>query len=178
MSTSPVHTILEKPTASHEAEFLEAARRSRSLHSRWVAPPRTSGEYRQYLDRVGRTNQLGFLIRSRSDGDLAGVVNVSEIVLGSFKSAYLGYYAFEPSAGTGLMRDGVRQVIAECFTNIGLHRVEANIQPTNERSIALVKHLGFSLEGFSPRYLKIGGRWRDHERWALVREQWRPSRSG
>ena len=44
----------------------------------------------------------------------------------------------------------------------------ANIQPGNERSIRLVESLGFECEGYSPRFLRINGRWRDHERWALL----------
>jgi len=108
--------------------------------------------------------------------DIAGVINVSEIVRGSFQSAYLGYYAFEPFAGRGFMRAGLSMVISRCFAELRLHRLEANIQPDNARSIALVKGLGFRLEGFSPRYLKIGGRWRDHERWALLSDNWRGGR--
>jgi len=50
-----------------------------------------------------------------------------------------------------------------------LHRLEANIQPENVASIALARTCGFNKEGYSPAYLKIGGRWRDHERWAIVR---------
>ena len=87
-------------------------------------------------------------------------------------SAYLGYYAFVPHAGRGLMRQGLSQVITHAFKTMKLHRLEANIQPRNIRSRALVKKLGFQREGISPRYLKINGRWRDHERWAILCEDW------
>lgn len=99
-------------------------------------------------------------------------MNISEIVRRSFQSAYLGYFAFEPFAGRGLMRRGLSKVITRAFTTLKLHRLEANIQPDNERSIYLVKALGFRHEGFSPRYLKINGRWRDHERWAILVDDW------
>lgn len=100
------------------------------------------------------------------------MVNVSEIVRGHFQSAYLGYYAFEPFAGRGLMQNGLSQVITHAFRKMTLHRLEANIQPGNARSRALAKELGFRREGFSPRYLKIKGRWRDHERWTILSEEW------
>jgi ribosomal-protein-alanine N-acetyltransferase len=101
------------------------------------------------------------------------VVNLSEIVRGSFQSAYLGFYAFAPHHGHGYMSEGLSLVIADAFKRGGLHRLEANIQPTNGRSIALVNRLGFRLEGYSRRYLKISGRWRDHERWAITIDDWR-----
>ena len=63
-------------------------------------------------------------------------------------------------------------VIVGFFGELGLHRVEANIQPGNAPSIALAEGAGFKREGFSPRYLKIGGRWRDHERYAILAEDW------
>ncbi len=71
-------------------------------------------------------------------------------------------------AAQGLMTEALQQAISFAFSDLGLHRLEANIQPGNSRSIALVKRLEFQKEGFSPRYLKIGGEWRDHERWALL----------
>jgi [ribosomal protein S5]-alanine N-acetyltransferase len=71
------------------------------------------------------------------------------------------------------MSDGLQLVLARAFTDLRLHRLEANIQPGNAASIALVRKAGFVREGFSERYLKIGGRWRDHEHWAIRAEQWR-----
>jgi ribosomal-protein-alanine N-acetyltransferase len=68
------------------------------------------------------------------------------------------------------MREGLVLVLRHAFETVGLHRVEANIQPENVRSIALVEGLGFRREGYSPRYLRIGGEWRDHVRYAILSE--------
>jgi ribosomal-protein-alanine N-acetyltransferase len=70
------------------------------------------------------------------------------------------------------MSAGVRLAVDHAFHHLGLHRLEANIQPDNQASIHLVKKLGFRKEGFSPRYLRINGDWRDHERWAITVEDW------
>jgi ribosomal-protein-alanine N-acetyltransferase len=66
------------------------------------------------------------------------------------------------------MREALEQVLDHAFGSLGLHRIEANIQPQNTPSIALARGAGFRLEGFSPRYLLIGGQWRDHERYAIT----------
>ena len=105
-------------------------------------------------------------------GELAGAININEIVRGSFRSGYLGYYAFVPHNGRSYMTTGLRAAVSRAFRQLPSYRLEANIQPDNEASRRLVKRLGFKLEGFSPRYLKIAGRWRDHERWAVTVEIW------
>lgn len=151
------------------ASFLAAALRSRRLHGRWARAPSTREQYQAYVRRARERNYAGHLVVTEQ-GELAGVINISEIVMGAFRSGYLGYYAFAPHDGQGYMRAGLAAVIALAFGKYGLHRLEANIQPENRRSIALVRGLGFLREGYSPRYLKIGGRWRDHERWALTSE--------
>lgn len=70
------------------------------------------------------------------------------------------------------MSKSLKLVLKEIFTTLDLHRVEANIQPTNTVSIQLVTKNGFIKEGFSPRYLKINGVWQDHFRFALTLEDW------
>jgi ribosomal-protein-alanine N-acetyltransferase len=163
---------LETPSAARQRDFLAAVRRSTRLHGRFVSPPATPVAYRGWLARQNGKTHVGHFVVDASSGELAGVINVSEIVRGAFRSAYLGYYALAPHAGRGLMTEGMRQVIKRCYGELGLHRVEANIQPDNTASLALVARLGFVREGYSRRYLNINGRWRDHERWALLREDW------
>jgi ribosomal-protein-alanine N-acetyltransferase len=163
---------LERPGLRHEQEYLVGVRRSRALHRGFVSTATTGAEYRDYLRRSRRPNQESFFVVRNDGAGLAGVINVNEIVRYAFQSAYLGYYAFTPHAGCGLMREGLTLVIDRCFGELRLHRLEANIQPTNGRSIALVRQLGFTQEGLSPRFLKVGGRWRDHERWALLADGW------
>jgi ribosomal-protein-alanine N-acetyltransferase len=158
---------LQAPRARDEAVFLAAVAASRALHHPWVAPPATPDDYAQHLRRYRRANQFGFLVWTH-DADLVGVVNVNDAVWGAFRSASLGWYAFAGAVGRGLMTEAVGGVVAVAFAELGLHRLEANIQPGNEPSRRLAERCGFALEGFSRDYLLVDGRWRDHERWAIT----------
>lgn len=126
-----------------------------------------------YLKRFASGDNYGSLVIHRETNDLVGVINLNNVVRGGFQCAALGYYAFEPYSGQGLMREGLQLVLKHAFKKLKLHRVEANIQPGNRASIALVKRCGFVKEGFSRRFVKVCGQWKDHERWALLAEDHR-----
>ncbi len=147
-------------------------RASAPLHQRWVSPPTGRNTYAAYLRRLGSPQHDGFLICLREGGAIAGVVNLNNVIRGALQGASLGYFAVAEHAGRGLMNEGLRLALHIAFGPLGLHRVEADIQPDNARSIALVERLGFKLEGFSPRYLRVAGQWRDHQHWALLVEDW------
>ena len=151
-------------------------RSSRKLHRPWVSPPDDRESFLRYVARTRRDDFEGLFVRRREDRALVGVFNLSQLVYGPLCSAYLGYWAGAPFAGQGYMTAGMEAVLRHAFTRLALHRVEANIQPGNLRSRSLAERAGFRLEGYSPRYLKIGGRWRDHERWAITVEDWRARR--
>jgi [ribosomal protein S5]-alanine N-acetyltransferase len=167
-----MRAFLSQPTADGESEFLAAVQRSEDLHRPWVFPPRTQEEYAAYLERIRSGNTIGFFVRRKSDNQLAGVVNVSEPVMRGFQSGYLGFYAFAGMERQGLMTEGLALVLDTAFNQIVFHRLEANVQPANLASGALVSRLGFRKEGFSPRYLMIDGAWRDHDRWAILSDEW------
>ena len=164
--------LLRRPWEGDEAEFLAAARRSRALHRGLVQPPATRAAFARWLARQAPNQQLHVVCR-RDDGALCGVMNVTEIVRGPLRAANLGYYAFTPMAGQGYMSEGLQLVLAQAFGPLDLHRLEANVQPGNAASLAMLLRAGFRVEGFSPRLLKIAGRWRDHVRTALHAEDWR-----
>jgi ribosomal-protein-alanine N-acetyltransferase len=159
--------------ASDGAELVTANLASIALHEPWVSPCRDHASFLGYLTRCDGERSMGFIARERGSGRIVGVVNLSEIVRGFFQSTYMGYYGMAGMNGRGLMREAVGLVVTHAFRELGLHRVEANIQPGNEPSRALAKRLGFRLEGYSPRYLKINGEWRDHERWAVLADEWK-----
>lgn len=117
---------------------------------------------------------------------VVGKINVTNVVRGRFSSATLGYDAYDPYVGRGLFAEGLRLVVTLALRpaadgGMGLHRVEANVQPGNVRSAAVLRSLGFRHEGETPRMLYLAARgpgadgtqaWRDHERYAVTREEW------
>jgi ribosomal-protein-alanine N-acetyltransferase len=172
MTTASESACFIRPvTARDRRAFLEMTRASATLHQPWISPPVTERAFDLYLARMTSAEHTGLLICRASDRGIAGVVNLNGIVRGTFLCASLGYYAAADSAGRGFMTAGLRLAVMHAFTELGLHRLEANIQPANVRSIALARRCGFTREGLSARFLFVDGAWRDHERWAICDER-------
>ncbi|MFB7559426.1 GNAT family N-acetyltransferase [Streptomyces brevispora] len=165
-----------RPFALADAdEFTARARESRELHRPWLFPPADPDTYAAYATAlIEDPTRAGFLVCERNGGEdaaggaIAGFININNIVIGGFRCGALGYGAFAHATGRGLMGEGLDLVLRHAFGPLGLHRLEANVQPANEASLALVRRAGFRLEGFSPDFLLIDGAWRDHERWAIT----------
>ncbi len=175
---------LRAPRSEDAPAFLAAAKASLRLHGAWVHAPSTPARYKAFVRRYGgfarrdplEVTHAGLLVCRCDDEAIVGVFNFGEIVRGLFQSAYLGYYAFAPHAKAGYMGEGLELALDFAFRTLKLHRVEANVQPSNRRSLALVRGAGFVREGYSRRYVRIAGRWRDHVRMALLVEDWRAHR--
>ncbi len=172
-----VHTVTEGDLTPYRL----AVEQSRSRLSRWnpVHPDDLAMHLRGQSDRH-RT----FLVHARRPTGRHGVVgkvNVTSVVRGRLASGSLGYDAYDPYAGAGLFAEGMRLVIGRAFADqpqgMGLHRVEANVQPGNVASAGLLRSLGFRREGHSPRLMWLTGpdgqeAWRDHDTYAITREEW------
>jgi [ribosomal protein S5]-alanine N-acetyltransferase len=163
---------LRAPAAGDADELIALNWASRALHQPWVAPPTSAEEFGRYLERCARADVCGLLACLADGGAIVGAITLSQIFYGPLQSAYMGYYVGAPYAGRGLMREAVALALGHAFGPLGLHRVEANIQPGNGASLALARRLGFVREGYSRRYLFIDGDWRDHERFAMLAEDW------
>jgi ribosomal-protein-alanine N-acetyltransferase len=156
-----------------EEEFVALMQASRAFHRPWASAPTNAERFGSYLADAARTDFEAMLVCRREDDAVIGFFNLSHITRGALQSAYLGYAVGKQFARQGYMREALELVLRRAFLELGLHRIEANIQPGNRASIALARGSGFSREGFSRRCLKIGGRWRDHERWAIIVDDWR-----
>ena len=165
--------------ASDAAAYREAVLRSQARIAEWN-PVDPDG-----FDNLLTANEAGalvtYLVIDEVSGGIAARVNVSNIAHGRFQNATLGYDGYDPYVGSGRTTAGLRMVVDECFRaqahgGLGLHRLEINVQPANERSMALARRLGFRHEGRTPRMLFLDGEWRDHERFAITAEEW-PVRS-
>lgn len=169
--------FLRPPTVADYREFAALIRRSRRFYRGFIAMPfKNRKEFADYAKRSPAGDKFRFLICRNDDGVIVGSIGLFHIVHLSLQSGVVGYMVGAPFARRGFATEALQLALRFAFQKLKLHRVEANIQPANAASIALVKRVGFKCEGYSPRYLKIHGKWRDHERWAILAEDWSKKR--
>lgn len=164
--------FLRPPGKGDLVESVALNRASLLWHRGLVYPPTHPEAFASFLERCRQADSVCCFVCRLADGAITGSINLSQIYGGGFRSAYLGYYIGQPFAGRGYITEALQLMLRYAFDGLKLHRLEANIQPGNIASLALVRRAGFVREGYSRRYLKIGGRWRDHERWAILAEDW------
>lgn len=161
---------LEQIGLQHQDRLIAASILSKELHANWVSAPMTASAFSAQLKKYDNKSNLGYMVVNDQD-QLVAWISITQIARGNFQSAYIGYCVFVPFEGKGLMRKALKMLMEKAFGELRLHRLEANIQPENKKSSDLIKAIGFRLEGYSQRYLKIEGLWRDHERYAITAEE-------
>lgn len=112
--------------------------------------------YKQFL----RGNSVNFGIYISNE--LIGKIKISNIVMGVFKNAFIGYSLDEKHQGMGYMKEAVNLVVEYAFDELELHRIEATTLIDNEKSQRVLRNSGFKELGISEKYLYINGEWRDH----------------
>jgi [ribosomal protein S5]-alanine N-acetyltransferase len=168
--------FLRPPLRADLAEYTALRKKSARFYRGLVNSFKGKKQFTDFLRRSPDGGYFRFFICGNDDGRITGSISLFLIERGSFWSACVGYMIGAPYARRGCATEALRLILSFAFDQLKLHRVEANIQPGNVPSIALVKRTGFQKEGYSPRFLKICGKWRDHERWAILVEDWRPGK--
>ena len=158
------------------AEFIRLVRKSRKFYRGLVSPPRERSQFLAWVKRGDEADAARFVVCRVEDGTILGAINVSHIIHGNLNSAFVGYYVGARFARQGYMTEALALTLRFAFQRLRLNRLEANIQPRNLSSKSLVRRAGFVREGMSRRYLRVCGRWQDHERWAMLAEDWRRRR--
>jgi ribosomal-protein-alanine N-acetyltransferase len=142
----------------------------------WAPDELTRAGYRRRLRRYGSEirNDLAypFFVFRNTDNVLVGGCTLSNVRRGVCHSASLGYWMGEPHTRQGYAFEAVNLIVPFVFKTLGLHRLEAACIPDNKASSGLLHKLGFYEEGCARGYLQIGGEWRDHILFALLKDDW------
>jgi [ribosomal protein S5]-alanine N-acetyltransferase len=155
-------------TAEDEKAFVALARESTRMHRHLIYAPTTAREFGDYLARFDGVKAVGFVVLLNGSGDLAGLVNVNDISRTPELRGSLGFGGFSATSGHGYVGEAVRLVVRYAFEELGLDRLEADVQPGNAASRKVVEGAGFRRDASPPTAIRIGAEWRDHERWALA----------
>lgn len=164
---------LRPVTAGDRDEFVAGARDSESLHRGLIFAPTTAAEFAEYLARFDGINAIGFVVRLTTTKVLAGFVNISHIAPAPDRHGMLGYGGFAATAGHGYVGEAVRLAVRYAFDEVGLDRLQADVQPGNGASRKVVEQAGFRSAGPTPGPICIAGQWRDHERWVITARHYR-----
>jgi ribosomal-protein-alanine N-acetyltransferase len=175
--------MLLRPIAENDrAEFVRVEQVSEAFWRPWMPATAPGETYDQLFDRLLRVAQRGLaegtqlrLVAQLGDGRIGGFVTLSEIVRGAFHNAYAGWRISADVARRGYGTEAVQGLLDIALApppdGIGLHRVQANIIPSNAASLRLAAKCGFRREGYALRYLKIAGAWQDHVLFAKTAEE-------
>lgn len=160
---------------------LDYVKRNKEFLDEWE-PAKSEGFYEmdyhvkqlnKDLEEIERGNSLRLWIFRKEDSKterIIGSVGFSNIVRGGFLSCFLGYKLDKDEINKGYITEAIKKGIDIMFNEYGLHRIEANIMPRNNRSLRVVEKLGFKYEGTSPRYLRINNKWEDHVHMVLLND--------
>ena len=121
------------------------------------------------LNLILQSKALRFWVFQQDDlHTIIGTVNFYNILRGPYSSCQIGY-KFDPNhTGKGYAFESIQAGMDILFQEYHIHRVEANIMPSNLPSIHLIEKLGFSYEGLAVSSIKVNGQWQDHARYAYI----------
>jgi len=171
--------LILRPLKEEEAPLLkDYLIRNRAFMKQWV--PQHKKDYislesitemiRRENEATAQQSALILYIFKKGENKVIGCVKLNNIVYGVFLSCFAGYMLDKDELNKGYMTQALKKAVSIAFEELKLHRIEANIMPRNCASKRVVEKLGFVFEGTASKYLKINGRWEDHNHYVLLNE--------
>lgn len=163
------------------APYRRAVEASRSRLAQWNPVDPDDLDRHLRFQSSGHRTFIVHALAPFGEHDIVGRINVTNVVRGRFLSGSVGYDSYDPYAGSGLFGEGLALVVGLAFApephGMGLHRLEASVQPGNVRSAGLLRRIGFRRGADWPAYLWLPDAqgclaWRDSVTYALTVEEW------
>lgn len=174
--TERLYLRILKPKYANQV--LDYYKRNRNFLKKWEPKPPDNFYTTSYqkdtlkfeYDLFKKRKLVRFWIIKKENNKIIGNLCYSNIIMGNFKSCFLGYKLDKDEINKGYMTEAIRKTVKIMFNEYDLHRIEVNIIPRNKRSLKLMEKLGFEEEGYSRRYLEINGIWEDHVHFAIYND--------
>ena len=167
-----------RPVADDDAPALFAIFSDRDVMRYWSRPPMTDPEEAVTLVRdiragCARGEALQLAVVRAGVRQAIGTCTLFHFHRTS-RRAELGYALARPHWGQGLMHEALVRLVGYAFGELGLHRLEADIDPRNAASARSLARLGFRKEGTLRERWIVAGEVSDSDLYGLLGTEWRP----
>jgi len=175
--TLTTERLLLRPLVPADAESLFAVFSDPRVMRYWSSKPWT--DITRAIESIlsdqaampaGQYLRLGIEIRGTSE--LIGTATLYDFSV-QCRRAELGYAMSSRFWGHGYMQEALTAFLDYAFTELDLHRVEADVDPRNVPSSTLLERLGFLKEGHLRERWIVEGEVSDTSLYGLLRSDWR-----
>lgn len=139
----------------------------------WVESTREVSDTREFIDDARElwNDSEAIMTSIWFCGEMAGTLGL-EGLNWDVDCGEIGYWLGKSFEGNGIVTRSCRSIIGYAFEVMELNRIVIRSMPSNERSIAVAKRLGFEYEGTLREVAKVDDELRDLEVYSMLRREW------
>jgi len=119
-------------------------------------------------DNIAANNTIAWALTLKGDDTLIGNISLWRLEKEHYRGE-LGYVLHPNHHGKGIMSEALQAVVGYAFGPMGLHSIEANVNPENAASINILERNGFVREGYFKENFYSNGKFLDSAVYSLVK---------